>query len=493
MSIKPLNFTCPHRTSVLRIAILFLYSLFLLMWLSPDSFLMHEWGSRGDSSWFFTCGKAWMEGLTPYVDFTDSKGPLLWLVYGIAYLFSHTSYTGVFWFSVVALAVTLEFQWRTARLFLGWRTAIVAVVAVSMLILLRPVHNETKAEDFCLPWISMSLYYVCSVMLNSSRWLVRKASFWIGVSMACCLLIKWNVFFMMGGMALVVIGVSFAKKHADGLVYGILGIVVVCVPFVVYFVFKGNFAAFVQEYFVNTFLITDNGNGMSTWREALTGQFADIYMVFRSALLYSFVIGVCLFCRRFRFSWWLAFTCLPFFLFLLFKANALHYCLTVMPFFVFFVLFLSRCRPHALAKLPDWALFAVLAILVLANMAVDVHRENLRFVYNDYSTEWNAMQKILTSKQKPLIMFNVADNGVGLKSRALPSCKYYAKQKAATADMVAQRVEVLRQRKPDFFAFIMKPDAPTQALLRSCGYHRCYATVHSLGLDKRIALPLYAR
>lgn len=177
----------------------------------------------------------------------------------------------------------------------------------------------------------------------------------------------------------------------------------------------------------------------------------------------------------------------------MFKANALHYCLTVMPFFVFFVLFLSRCRPHALAKLPDWALFAVLAILVLANMAVDVHRENLKFVYNEYSTEWNAMQKILTTKQKPLIMFNVADNGVGLKSRALPSCKYYAKQKAATADMVAQRVEVLRQRKPDFFAFIMEPDAQTQALLRSCGYHRCYAAVHSLGQDKRVALPLYAR
>ena len=27
-----------------------------------------------------------MNGLTPYVDFTDSKGPLLWLIYGIGYL-----------------------------------------------------------------------------------------------------------------------------------------------------------------------------------------------------------------------------------------------------------------------------------------------------------------------------------------------------------------------------------------------------------------------
>ncbi len=493
MLIKALNFTPPTRTFALRLTILFLYSLFLLMWLSPDSFLMHEWGSRGDSSWFFTCGKAWMEGLTPYVDFTDSKGPLLWLIYGIAYLFSPTSYTGVLWFSVVALTVTLEFQWRTSRLFAGWRTSVVSVAIVSMLVLLRPIHSETKAEDFCLPWISMALYYLCSVMSCCSRQLERKASFWVGVCMACCLLIKWNVFFMMGGIALVVMGVSFARKHVDGLLYGLLGIAVVCVPFAVFFVFKGNFTAFVQEYFVNTFLITDNGNDMSTWHGALMGQFADMYMALRSVLLYISMIGVCLFCRHFRFSFWLAFACLPFFLFLLFKASSLHYCLTVMPFFVFFVLFLSRCRPHVIAKLPDWALLTVLGIMVLANMAVDLHRENLIFVYNEYSNEWNAMQKILTTKQKPLIMFNVADNGAGLKSRALPSCKYYAKQKAATAEMIAQRVEVLRRRKPDFFAFIMEPDAQTQALLRSCGYHRCYATIQTDGRNKRIALPLYAK
>ena len=41
---------------------------------------------HNDSAWFFMCGKAVMNGLTPYVDFTDSKGPLLWLIYGIGYL-----------------------------------------------------------------------------------------------------------------------------------------------------------------------------------------------------------------------------------------------------------------------------------------------------------------------------------------------------------------------------------------------------------------------
>ena len=221
--------THSEKSTALRVAWLFLFSTFVLSWLSPDSFLMHEWGSRGDSSWFFTCGKAWMEGLTPYVDFTDSKGPVLWLVYGLAYLLTPTSYSGVLWMSVVALTVTLEFVWRTSRLFAGHRTSLVAVVIMSVLVLLRPVHNETKAEDFCLPWISIGLYYTCLVLQPASRVHLRRAAFWMGVGMAWCLLVKWNVFFMMGGMALVVVVKSFAHKRADAVLMGLLGMAVVCV------------------------------------------------------------------------------------------------------------------------------------------------------------------------------------------------------------------------------------------------------------------------
>ena len=479
--------------AVLRVTLLFLFSAFVLSWLSPDSFLMHEWGSRGDSSWFFTCGKAWMEGLTPYVDFTDSKGPLLWLVYGLAYLLTPTSYTGVLWMSAVALTVTLEYVWRTSRLFAGRRSSLVVVVLMSVLVLLRPVHSETKAEDFCLPWISVALYYTCCVLQAAPAVSWRRAAFWTGVSMAWCLLVKWNVFFMMGGMALVVAGAALAHRRADGVLAGVLGMAVVCVPMAIWFAVAGNFSAFVQEYFVNTFIITDNGNGAATWRGALAGQFADAYMALRTLLLYASLAGVCLFCRRFRFTWWLAFVCLPFFLFLIFKASAIHYCLTIMPFFTFLILFAARLCPRFLCRMPVWGLATALSVVVLANIVVSVHRENLRFTYNPYSLQWNAMQKVLTAKRYPTIMFNVADNGVGLKSRALPACKYYAKQKAATSDMTAQRTEALRQRKTDFFAFIMEPDVDMRRLLHDCGYRQCFATVTEGNRSERIALPLYAK
>ena len=71
---------------------------FVLFFISPDSYF-NDLHSRVDSAWFFMCGKAWMSGMLPYVDFADSKGPLLWLIYGIGYLLDHTSYVGVYWIS----------------------------------------------------------------------------------------------------------------------------------------------------------------------------------------------------------------------------------------------------------------------------------------------------------------------------------------------------------------------------------------------------------
>ena len=59
--------------------------------------------------------------------------------------------------------------------------------------------------------------------------------------MMYCLLIKWNIFLMMGGMALVIAGVSLRRKSADGIVCGLAGMVVMALPFAIYFAIAGNF------------------------------------------------------------------------------------------------------------------------------------------------------------------------------------------------------------------------------------------------------------
>ena len=66
-----------------------------------DSYLYANTGHH-DSAIFFQCGKFLMTGYTPYVDFADSKGLLLWIIYGIGYLIHHYSYIGVFWLACLS-------------------------------------------------------------------------------------------------------------------------------------------------------------------------------------------------------------------------------------------------------------------------------------------------------------------------------------------------------------------------------------------------------
>lgn len=87
----------------------FIFIFILFFFISSDSYT-HDLWYKNDSAWFYMCGKAWMNGMIPYVDFSDSKGPLLFLIYGIGYLLSPRNYLGIFWISVFWYAVVFFHQ-----------------------------------------------------------------------------------------------------------------------------------------------------------------------------------------------------------------------------------------------------------------------------------------------------------------------------------------------------------------------------------------------
>lgn len=80
---------------------LWVYVVLCQMVFNIDSYLYANTGHY-DSAIFFQCGKFLMNGYTPYVDFADSKGVLLWIIYGMGYLIHHYSYIGVFWLACLS-------------------------------------------------------------------------------------------------------------------------------------------------------------------------------------------------------------------------------------------------------------------------------------------------------------------------------------------------------------------------------------------------------
>ncbi len=490
----------PCRIAVLRYVGFFLFSFFLLAFLSPDSFLTHLCTMREDSAWFFTCGKAWMEGMTPYVDFADSKGPLLWLIYGVGYLLSPTSYIGVFWLSVLAYTVSFDAVWRMARLFVGRREALLVLALMPAMIFFRIFHDEVRAEDFCMPWICIGLYCTCRVLMSPQGTSVRKYAFWLGMGMAWCLLIKWNLFVLMGGMALVVQGVSFGRKRADGLLFGLLGIAALVLPFVVFFLWKGNLVAMVQEYFINTFLTTGRGKDTGEWRTIIYNMLTDRTAAYQATMLAGVILGVILFCRRFRLSRWLLLAYVPFFLGFTLQPIWYYYFAVVMPFYMFFLIYIVDGCSRFICALPQTAAAIVVIAVCLAGTAYNTRWWNFVFFPSVDQKQWDEIQLVMQRKQYPRILVVSGDYGYGILACALPACKYWALQNNSGENIKEERYNAIRAQKPDFVLVSDRMGNEKKAkfakfftVLRESGYRQCRIRVVKDGKALLKAVPVYAK
>ena len=287
------------------------------------------------------CGKAWMNGLVPYVDFTDSKGPLLWLIYGIGYLMSRHSYVGVFWISILFYAVTLFVAYKLCRLFAGKAASVVSTAVLPLFLLCFIYHYEVLSEDFCHPFMMTELYCLCRILKDrdSDGRTYFRLSVLMGVCSMCCMLIKYNIGAMTMAMMAVVFYMSVRHKTGIRCLAGlILGFVATALPIIICFIVYGNMGAFIHEYFINTFVSIENrmADGWFFMRpETLTLRLLSGFM--RLTPLVVLLIGVILFCKIYRLGYWIVFlyivviACLG-------QVIYIHYYVTAMPFFVFPVL-----------------------------------------------------------------------------------------------------------------------------------------------------------
>ena len=70
----------------------------------------YPFNNSTDANIFFTVGKSMMRGLVPYRDVYEQKGPLVYLLYGVAYLVSNASFFGVFLLEAAAFAALSFFM-----------------------------------------------------------------------------------------------------------------------------------------------------------------------------------------------------------------------------------------------------------------------------------------------------------------------------------------------------------------------------------------------
>ncbi len=166
-------------------------SLIALLITSKNS-ILYQFNEWVDANAFFTVGKSMMNGLVPYKDLFEQKGPLLYLIYGIGYLISHNTFHGVFILETIFFSVFLYWCSKCITLFLPRKYCYVILPIYTFAITTASsfIHGGS-AEELCLPFLAITLYYFLKHF--EIKELSLKELFICGICAGLVLLIKYNI------------------------------------------------------------------------------------------------------------------------------------------------------------------------------------------------------------------------------------------------------------------------------------------------------------
>lgn len=223
----------------------------LLTTTSSPLYPMNTWV---DANSFMTMGKGMIHGLVPYRDLFEQKGPLLYLIHGLAWLIDNTGFLGVYIFEVISLTITLILASKLVRLFVApvYCYLIIPVFACLPLIS-RNFDNGGSAEEFSFALI-LGVFYLMARHFKQSepQPMSSRTALVIGILAGCVFMIKYTMLGLWIGLAIVLaIDCIGRRKFAELLRlagFFIAGIIIAWIPWLIYFGLNNAIGDFLYIY-----------------------------------------------------------------------------------------------------------------------------------------------------------------------------------------------------------------------------------------------------
>lgn len=471
--------------------ILLTFSFFLLLVLGNDSplLLMYD---HVDSSWFFMGGKALMNGLIPYVDFTDSKGPLLWLIYGIGYLLSPTDFNGIFIIGIILYWGIFILTYKTAFSFLDSSAKALLVTVLSSIFFFMPViHDEIRAEDFNQFFNIAILYSIVMLFINGGS--IVKYGILLGICLGGSLLLKFS-FTILSSIPIVMIILyelsQSARKGVKFLGFIIAGFSLFTMPFVIYLVCIGAFKDFIHEYFINSYITIMSYDGNEKMFR-IRGWFRYFKMIIMdnspiNNILKIYCLSVMFMPLRVFKSNWLRVTVILWFLgsiILNLGVSNEYYLNYIAAFGLMGIISLTYFLPSF--NIGFSLLSGMISILSIILIEQNHWNAHYRFIEGAVRNENIANQlKIIKSttlrgNDKPSIAFvGCMDRGENVVLHAVPGIKYWARQNGATSEMEFKNHEDVFHYHPDIVVVPAEMEEEYTNRLISSGYELAFQYGH---------------
>lgn len=256
---------------------------FLALMIASSSSFLYATNFWTDTNIYFTIGRGMTQGLMPYRDLFDHKGPLLFMLYALGACVSKTSFIGVFMLEVASLAAALYAGWRTVCLYGEGRLTLLAMPLTAMAACCCTAFTQGgSAEEFCLPALVMGIALTLALLKNRTAH-PKAAQMLLGAATGWVFLIKYTDCGLFGGLGLcLLLGLMVQQGWLAALgaaVRMLAGAMLVCLPTVGYLAANGVLKDWIDVYFIQN-LFDYSGTPMS-----LTGHLYNALAYLRTQSL----------------------------------------------------------------------------------------------------------------------------------------------------------------------------------------------------------------
>ncbi|MBQ8159135.1 MAG: hypothetical protein IJ083_00160 [Clostridia bacterium] len=240
-----------HRKTDLPLALLFSLVSLLVLSKSSPLYPMNDWV---DVHCFLTVGRGITQGLMPYRDLVDQKGPVLYLLFSAGSLLSKSSFLGVFFLEWLLFACFLYISHRIALLYTDsfYVPRLVMLFFSVSIPLSAPFAHGCSAEELSLPFLLLPLFLALRSRYRGYV-LTPKEAFCTGFCAGLVFWIKYSLMGLFAGLAIATIFICEAPKRWSVLLrmalHALLGFLAVTLPVLVWFFCRGALPDLFHVYF----------------------------------------------------------------------------------------------------------------------------------------------------------------------------------------------------------------------------------------------------
>lgn len=216
----------------------FLASVYVLLY-SYSTSIYYPYFYGNDTAHFMTIGKCWLEGLVPYRDLFDHKGPFIYFVNMIGFYIGDGDKSGISIIQIVFMTFFLVGIFKISQLAKKDFKYGVSAVLLTLLFSRFNYWEGNTVEEYCLPFLAWSLYTIILYIRNPKEDLMKWYSFLWGTTASVCLMTRCTNFTpLLVGLFYVFFHMLYTKRILEikkNVVAFISGLVIWIIPFLVYF------------------------------------------------------------------------------------------------------------------------------------------------------------------------------------------------------------------------------------------------------------------